>query len=134
MTIGIYLLILGAICFVSGTMQMIPKIFIFIGLMIILVGLIITTVKEAIIITRLEELEDKVKKLEKLKESIEYGNEVCKNCQDDKDKGLKQAKKKVAREIFEQIDILGTYNPKLYAELKKKYIDGERRKEDAEIH
>lgn len=29
----------------------------------------------------------------------------------------------VAREIFEEIDILGTYNPKLYAELKKKYTE-----------
>ena len=30
-----------------------------------------------------------------------------------------------AREIFEEIDILGTYNPTLYAELKKKYTEDE---------
>ena len=29
----------------------------------------------------------------------------------------------IAREIFEEIDILGTYNPTLYAELKKKYTE-----------
>ena len=34
-------------------------------------------------------------------------------------------RKLVAREIFEEIDILGTYNPTLYAELKKKYTEGE---------
>ena len=32
-------------------------------------------------------------------------------------------KSEVAREIFEEIDILGTYNPTLYAELKKKYTE-----------
>ena len=31
-------------------------------------------------------------------------------------------KSEVAREIFAEIDILGTYNPELYAEIKKKYI------------
>lgn len=33
-----------------------------------------------------------------------------------------QAKQEVARKIFAEMDILGTYNPVLYAELKKKYI------------
>ena len=32
-------------------------------------------------------------------------------------------KSEVAREIFAEIDILGTYNPELYAELKKKYTE-----------
>lgn len=35
----------------------------------------------------------------------------------------KEGKAEVAREIFEEIDILGTYNPTLYAELKKKYTE-----------
>ena len=35
-------------------------------------------------------------------------------------KGYRKASD-VAREIFAEIDILGTYNPKLYADLKKKY-------------
>ena len=36
---------------------------------------------------------------------------------------LSEAKTEAAREIFKEIDILGTYNPKLYAELKKKYTE-----------
>ena len=83
-------------------------------------------------------------KCTELKESIEYGNEVCKNCQNDKDKGLKQAKKKIAKEIFDEIDrllenqevvtenqrckevgdwILHDYLPKQVAKLKKKYTE-----------
>ena len=34
-----------------------------------------------------------------------------------------EARQKIAREIFAEIDILGTYNPTLYAELKKKYTE-----------
>ena len=37
-----------------------------------------------------------------------------------------EAKTEVAIEIFEEIDILGTYNPTLYAELKKKYTEVEK--------
>lgn len=34
-----------------------------------------------------------------------------------------ELEREVAREIFEEIDILGTYNPTLYDELKKKYME-----------
>ena len=36
---------------------------------------------------------------------------------------LQRIKQETAREIFEVIDTLGTYNPTLYAELKKKYTE-----------
>lgn len=36
---------------------------------------------------------------------------------------IDRIKQETAREIFEEIDILGTYNPTLYAELKKKYTE-----------
>lgn len=38
---------------------------------------------------------------------------------------IDRIKEETAREIFEEIDILGTYNPTLYAELKKKYTEVE---------
>ena len=39
-------------------------------------------------------------------------------------KVIDEIKREVAREIFEEMDILGTYNPTIYAELKKKYMEG----------
>ena len=42
----------------------------------------------------------------------------------DQNEVIDRIKAEVAREIFEEIDILGTYNPPIYAELKKKYTEG----------
>ena len=36
---------------------------------------------------------------------------------------VERIKRETAREIFAVIDTLGTYNPTLYAELKKKYTE-----------
>ena len=36
---------------------------------------------------------------------------------------IDRIKAETAREIFAEIDILGTYNPTLYADLKKKYTE-----------
>ena len=41
--------------------------------------------------------------IERLNESIQYGNEICENCQSDKDKGLKAARKRAIKDFAERI-------------------------------
>ena len=53
-----------------------------------------------------KQLKNRIAELEKenqsLKESIEYGNEVCKECQSDKDKGVKWKLKQFAERLKEK--------------------------------
>ena len=51
-----------------------------------------------------------------------YDFALCEAYETERDRLIRNAKAEIAREIFEEIDILGTYNPALYDELKKKYI------------
>ena len=41
--------------------------------------------------------------IESLKESLQYGNEICENCQADKDKGLKKAKTGAIKEFAKRL-------------------------------
>ena len=54
-----------------------------------------------------KQLKDRISELENenqsLKESIEYGNEVCKECQSDKDKGVKWKLKRFAQMLKEKV-------------------------------
>lgn len=65
MSIGISLLIIGTIGFVGGMVQMGPKILILIGVILMVAGLIVTTTCEAIMQSKIDDLTDRVKELEK---------------------------------------------------------------------
>jgi hypothetical protein len=41
--------------------------------------------------------------IEIINDSIQYANEVCENCQSDKDKGLKKARKRAIKEFAERL-------------------------------
>lgn len=64
MSIGLYILVIGAISFIGGMSQVIPEIFILIGLFTMITGITISAMNETRMKERIDHLEDKVEELE----------------------------------------------------------------------
>ena len=64
MSIGLYLLYVGILIWTSATVQLIPEIFILVGLIIIGAGIVISSINESKMKERIDKLEDKIKALE----------------------------------------------------------------------
>lgn len=76
-----------------------------------------------------KEIDKLVNENQQLKESIEYGNEVCKECQSDKDKGKKWQLKRFAERLKEKITTDYINGTREYAiakidETLKEFING----------
>lgn len=65
MSIGLYLVVIGAMSFIGGMSQVIPEIFILIGLFAMGTGITILAISEARMKERIDKLEGKVEELEK---------------------------------------------------------------------
>lgn len=51
----------------------------------------------------MQEVDRQKAEIESLKDSIQYGNEICENCQGDKEKGLKKARTNAIKEFAEML-------------------------------
>lgn len=67
MSIGLYILVIGVISFIGGMSQVIPEIFILIGLFAMGAGITIPAISEARIKERIDRLENKIKEMEEKK-------------------------------------------------------------------
>lgn len=65
MSIGVELLILGVICLIGVAVQILPELFILIGIVIMCAGIIVTSTYETRLESKIKNLENKVKELEK---------------------------------------------------------------------
>lgn len=64
MSIGLYLLYVGILILTSAMVQLIPEIFILIGLFAMGAGIVISSINESKMKERIDKLEDKIKALE----------------------------------------------------------------------
>lgn len=64
MSIGLYLVVIGAMSFIGGMSQVIPEIFILIGLFAMGTGIVVSSINESKMKERIDKLEDKIKALE----------------------------------------------------------------------
>lgn len=64
MSIGLYIVVIGIISFIGGMSQVIPEIFILIGLFAMGAGIVISSINESKMKERIDKLEDKIKALE----------------------------------------------------------------------
>ena len=64
MSIGLYILVIGVISFIGGMSQVIPEIFILIGLFAMGAGIVISEINVTRLEERIDKLEDKIKALE----------------------------------------------------------------------
>lgn len=60
----LYVIVIGIISFVGGVSQVIPEIFILIGLFAMGAGIVISSINESKMKERIDKLEDKIKALE----------------------------------------------------------------------
>lgn len=67
MSIGLYLVVIGAMSFIGGMSQVIPEIFILIGLFMMFTGITIASMSEVRIKERIDRLENKIKEMEEKK-------------------------------------------------------------------
>lgn len=68
----LYVIVIGIISFVGGVSQVIPEIFILIGLFAMGAGIVISSINESKMKERIDKLEDKIKALEeRRKEDVE---------------------------------------------------------------
>lgn len=64
MSIGLYLLYVGILIFTSAMSQLIPEIFILVGLITVSAGILVSAINESKMKERIDKLEDKIKALE----------------------------------------------------------------------
>lgn len=64
MSMCLYVIVIGIISFVGGVSQVIPEIFILIGLFAMGAGIVISSINESKMKERIDKLEDKIKALE----------------------------------------------------------------------
>ena len=64
MSIGLYLVVIGAMSFIGGMSRVIPEIFILIGLFAMGAGIVISEINVTRLEERIDKLEDKIKALE----------------------------------------------------------------------